>query len=354
MEASRHCQHAPSSATLTRGTACVSEPPYLTYSHYLRQRYGCVVYRVAVDAGFSCPNRKDGRSSGGCSYCAVDGSRAPYLNVRGAGIPGCSQAAEPGSRESLASQVQRGISFLSKRYAARSFILFFQAYSNTNAPVAHLARVYDTGLSLAPFLGLNVATRPDCLDEAKARLLASYRERGLDVWVELGLQSANDQTLRRIRRGHTSEDFRRAFDLLKDHGLKVGVHLIFGLPGEGWSEIMATVEFVAGLSPDGVKIHNLLTPRGTLLARELLMGEVTTPGPSRHLDYTLAAIERLPKETVIMRITCDALPSDVVSPRTFWPKAEFTARLAAEMNARGARHGRLFSPSRSPSRNPVP
>jgi len=329
----------------------VNEPPYLAYSHYLRRRYGCVVYRVAVDAGFSCPNRAEGRSSGGCSYCAAEGSRAPYLNVSGAGIPGCGQA--PGSRESLASQVQRGIAFLSKRYSAQAFILFFQAYSNTNAPVAHLARVYDIGLSLAPFRGLNVATRPDCLDEEKARLLASYRERGLEVWVELGLQTANDQTLRRIRRGHTSEDFRRAAALLKDHGLKVGVHLIFGLPGEDWSDIMTTVEFVAGLAADGVKIHNLLAPRGTLLAREHLMGEVTTPGPSRHLEYTIAALERLPKETVVMRVTCDALPADVVSPRTFWSKGEFTSRLGAEMRARGARQGRLFS-SGGPVAKPRP
>ena len=250
MEASRRCQHAPSSATLTRGTAFVSEPPYLTYSHYLRQRYGCVVYRVAVDAGFSCPNRKDGVLPGGCSYCAVDGSRAPYLNVRGAVIPGCAQAARPGEPGEPRLPGGKRNPFLSKRYAARAFILFFQAYSNTNAPgCPSCAGCTTTGLSLAPFLGLNVATRPDCLDEEKARLLASYRERGLDVWVELGLQSANDQTLRRIGRGHTSEDFRRAFDLLKDHGLKVGVHLIFGLPGEGWSEIMATMELVAGLAP---------------------------------------------------------------------------------------------------------
>ncbi|HUI68921.1 MAG TPA: TIGR01212 family radical SAM protein [Spirochaetia bacterium] len=324
------------------GTFLVAEPPYLSYSRYLRQRHGCTVYRVAVDAGFSCPNRNNGRSSSGCSYCAVEGSRAPYLHARGADVPGCDLAGiAPGSRESLSSQVSKGISFLSKRYSAEAFILFFQAYSNTNAPVAELERIYDTGLSLAPFCGLNVATRPDCLDEEKARLLASYRERGLEVWVELGLQTANDETLRRIRRGHTFRDFARAVEMSKQNGLKVGVHLIFGLPGESRDDIMSTVRLVSGLA-DGVKIHNLLIPRGTLLARELIAGEVTTPGPWRHLEYTLGAIERLPEETVIMRITCDALPADVLSPKTFWSKPDFTARLTAEMNARGARQGRLF------------
>jgi len=327
----------------------VVEPPYLSYSRYLRQRHGCSVYRVAVDAGFSCPNRKDGRSSTGCSYCAVEGSRAPYLDARGACVPGCdARGTTPGSKESLSIQVSRGISFLTKRYSAKAFILFFQPYSNTNAPVAELERIYETGLSLAPFCGLNVATRPDCLDEEKARLLASYRKRGLEVWVELGLQTANDETLRRIRRGHSFRDFVHAMDISKHNGLKVGVHLIFGLPGEDWDDIMRTAELVGALAPDGVKIHNLLIPRGTLLARELLAGEVTTPGPSRYLEYTLAAIERLPEETVIMRITCDALPADVVSPRAFWSKPDFTARLIAEMKARGARQGRLF-PAREAS-----
>jgi hypothetical protein len=321
----------------------VIELPYLTYSRYLRQRHGCTVYRVAVDAGFSCPNRKGGRISGGCSFCAADGSRAPYLNVRDR----CGQGARPAGRENLASQIQAGIAFLRKRYAAERFILFFQAYSNTNAPVAELARIYETGLSLAPFCGLNVATRPDCIDEEKAKLLASYCERGLEVWVELGLQTIHDKTLRLIRRGHTSRDFLRAFRVLKDLGLKIGVHLIFGLPGEDWSDIMGTVEFVARLAPNGVKIHNLLIPKDTLLARELLMGEVTAPGSQRHLEYTLSAIERLPTDTVIMRITSDALPTDLVSPRAFWSKAVFTSRLVTEMRARGASQGRLFSAPRN-------
>jgi hypothetical protein len=237
--------------------------------------------------------------------------------------------------------VSTGIAFLTRRYSAQAFILFFQAYSNTNAPTSELKRIYDEGLSLAAFCGLNVATRPDCIDEEKAILLASYCDRGLDVWVELGLQTANDETLRRIGRGHTALDFSRALTILKNHGLKVGVHLIFGLPGETWSDIKRTAKFVSALSVDGVKIHNLLIPRGTSLARQYLMGEVTAPAPERHLEYTLDAIERLPASTVIMRITCDALPKEVVSPSTFWPKGEFTSRLIGQMRARGARQGRL-------------
>ncbi|HVO37407.1 MAG TPA: TIGR01212 family radical SAM protein [Spirochaetia bacterium] len=321
----------------------MSEPPYLTYSRYLRQRHGCTVYRVAVDAGFCCPNRRGGRDASGCSYCSENGSRAPYLpsGLR-ADVCGLDAAGSCFDREGLNHQIRSAISFLSKRYSAEAFILFFQAYSNTNAPAERLAEVYDAGLAAASFRGISVATRPDCLDEDKARLLSSYLDRGLEVWVELGLQSACDRTLRRVGRGHTAEDFRRAHLLLKKRGIKVGVHLIFGLPGETFDDMMKTIAFVARLSPDGVKIHNLLVHRGSPLAREMLMGEVTAPAAARHLEYTLAAIERLPPETVIMRITCDALPPDIAAPRSFWSKGEFTSRLQSEMRARGARQGRLF------------
>ena len=304
----------------------MSEPPWRTYSLYLRERHGCTVYRVAVDAGFSCPNRAAGRSSRGCTYCAEDGARAPYL----------------GSRESLKNQVESALSFLRARYHAEAFILYFQAFSNTNAKVDALRRIYDSGLELASFRGLNVATRPDCVDKDKAALLASYKTRGLEVWVELGLQSACESTLRRIERGHSRDDFMRAYALLKEKGLKVAVHLIFGLPGEGFEPIMDTIHAVAQLDPDGVKIHNLHVPAGTVLATELAKGELTVPSPQRHLEYVIAALERLPAQTVIMRLTCDTPAERLVAPRDFWPKGKFTARLAAEMKARGALQGRLF------------
>ena len=287
----------------------MTQPPYLTYASYLQERHGCTVYRVAVDAGFCCPNRSGGRSSRGCTYCAEDGARAPYL----------------GSHEALESQVEEALAFLRSRYGAEAFILYFQAFSNTNAPVNELRRIYDSGLALAPFRGLNVATRPDCLDGEKADLLASYRDRGLEVWTEMGLQSADDLTLRRINRGHTAEDFLRAYRLLKARNLKVAVHLIFGLPGEGFPEILQTVDFVARLDPDGVKIHNLHIPKGTVLAEELEKGELTAPSAPRHLEYTIAAIERLPPRTVVMRITCDTPAQRLAAPRNFWAKGVFTA-----------------------------
>ncbi len=300
-----------------------AELPYLSHARYLRRLYGRSVYRVAVDGGFSCPHRAS-RSSPGCAYCA-EGARAPYLH----------------GAESLPEQVARGIRFMKHRYGADSFLLYFQAFSGTNASVERLKAAYDSALAPAPFLELVVSTRPDCVDEAKADLLASYRSRGLDVWVELGLQSANDRTLALINRGHTVSDFTRAFGLLRERGVKLAVHLIFGLPGEGAREVDATCRFVAALDPEGVKIHNLHIPCGTPLGRDFLKGELTAPGPEWHLERVVRAIAALPARTVIMRLTCDTAPGQLLSPRRFWDKRTFRERLTQEMLVRGLRQGSL-------------
>jgi len=322
----------------------VSPAPYLTYSRYLRQRHGCAVHRVAVDAGFTCPNRGDDRSRAGCAYCDPGGSRAPHLSRSQPGrLLRCAGFEEQElDAASLERQVRDSISFYKRSHGEGAFILYFQPYSNTNAPVAVLRRVYDVGLGLADFRGLNVATRPDCVDEEKADLLASYQGRGLEVWAELGLQSANDETLRRIGRGHTVDQFVRAFWILRDRGIRIAVHLIFGLPGEGRAEIDRTISMVAGLSADGVKIHNLHVPRGTPLARDYLKGEVTAPCAPRHLEYVIRAIEALPPHTVIMRLTCDTPSDELSAPRGFWPKETFLQRLNEEMRRRGACQGRRY------------
>jgi radical SAM protein (TIGR01212 family) len=325
----------------------VNEPPYLTYSRYLKERYGCRVFRVAVDAGFSCPNRGGDRSRAGCSYCDADGSRAPHVSRNGPRFPvGCDLGrGMPMDAGSLERQVRESISFYRRTHGDGGYILYFQAYSNTNAPVETLRRIYDAGLALAPFLGLNVATRPDCIDEEKADLLASYELRGLEVWVELGLQSAHDATLRRIGRGHSAADFVRAFEMLRRRHLKIAVHLIFGLPGEGRAEIVQTIRALALLRPDGVKIHNLHVPAGTLLAREYQKGEFVVSSPQRHIEYTIAAIERLPPGTVIMRLTCDTPAERLAAPRGFWRKEQFLSKLEKQMIVRGSWQGRLYGTS---------
>jgi len=309
--------------------------PLASYAEYLRAKYGAPAYRVAVDAGFSCPNRGPDRLRPGCLYCDEHGARAPYLGEPGRG--------EVGMEERLGEvrrQVGQAIPFLRRRYGAEHFLLYFQAFSGTHAPVAELARIYDAGLACGTFRELVVATRPDCVDVAKAELLGSYRQRGLEVWVELGLQSAGDATLRRIRRGHSVADFRQAFALLRAHAVKLAVHLIFGLPGEGLEEILDTVRFVAALEPEGVKIHNLHVPVGSPLATELRAGELAVPCASRHLDYVVRALELLPPRTLVMRLTCDTPRERLAAPLGFPPKAAFLRAVRGELARRGTWQGR--------------
>lgn len=306
------------------------EEAYRSHAGYLKEKYGAAAYRVAVDAGFGCPNRERGGT--GCRFCGETGSRAPYT-----------EASEKGGPADLRRQVERAIGFLRRRYGAEVFLLYFQAFSGTYAPVERLRSTFDAGLSCAPFRQLIVSTRPDCVDAEKAALLASYVTAERDVWVELGLQSAQDRTLSRIGRGHSVGDFDRAYRLLKARGVKVGIHLIFGLPGETSVDMEASMRFVASLRPDGVKIHNLHVVRDAALFLELQKGEVCAPGPEAHMEYLIRALELLPPETVILRLVCDTAADRLAAPRNFPPKAEFRRRLLLAMKRRGARQGRLFS-----------
>jgi radical SAM protein (TIGR01212 family) len=319
--------------------------PFLSYAVYLRQKYDQAVYRVSVDAGFSCPNRGANRSAPGCLYCDERGSRAPYLDYAGASSGQSAPGEGTGWRQDLRRQIDAGRRFLRDRYGAELYILYFQAFSGTYAPVDTLRTIYDFALGCAPFRELAVSTRPDCIDPSKAELLASYRKEDFDVWVELGLQSGNEESLRRINRGHTVEDFDKAFRICRGLDLKVTVHLIFGLPGEGIAEIRRTIDHVAGLKPEGVKIHNLHIPKGCPLYAEYLSGELSVPCADRHLEYIIQALERLPPDTVIMRLTCDTPEELLAAPRTFPAKVRFLSRLRKEMDRRGTWQGRLNADS---------
>jgi radical SAM protein (TIGR01212 family) len=318
------------------------------YSSWLQSRYGAKTYRVSVDAGFSCPNRGPDRTAGGCSFCGGSGSRAPWMHGRAtseasdqpwlhgrlvgeASGQRCIAGEGAAGREaSIAAQVSGGMEFLRRRYKARQFLLYFQAFSGTYAPVGELKSIYDYALSLGDFRQLIVATRPDCIDGEKAALLAGYQNPRREVWVELGLQSAKEETLGRVRRGHGLAEFQTAFRLLRGHGIKIAVHLVFGLPGEDTGDIEATLGYLAGLKPEGVKIHNLHVLRGAPLEEEFLAGELSLPCAARHLRYILRAREILPKETLFMRFTCDTPAGDLAYPRHFPGKGQFLRELRAK------------------------
>ncbi len=304
--------------------------PFRSYSEYLKGRYGKKVYRIGVDGGFSCPNRGPARSQPGCLYCDVSGARAPYLD----------------RVEDVKEQIGRSLPFLEKRYGADEFILYFQAYTSTLAGVEALERLYTEALAQAPFRELVVSTRPDCLPEKTMDLLASYRREGRDVWVELGLQSAREDTLERISRGHGTAEFEAAFRGLRARGIKVAVHLILGLPGEDWAAMEQSVRYTAAFKPEGVKLHNLHIPPGAPLAEEYRRGELAVVSSERHLEYAVRALELLPPETVILRLTCDTPRERGRVPGKMWGKAVFYQRIRDMMRQQNRYQGSCCGSSR--------
>lgn len=301
---------------------------FRTYSAYLKERYGKTVYRVGVDGGFSCPNREDGRNDHGCTFCGSFGARSAYLGD---------------SERIIEEQVTRSLAFLKRRYSAEEFILYFQAYSNTFGGVEELKKVYDHGLSLGNFIELVVSTRPDCINDKICELLVSYKKMGLDVWVEMGLQSVHNSSLDRINRGHTYEQFLEAYKLLKSWGLKVVVHLIFGLPDENYSDILDSVKKVSVLQPDGVKFHNLHIPTGTVMYEEYLRGELSFPSTERHIEYVADAIELMAPECVVMRVNTDTPGSRHDIPGYFWDKSIVYNKIVDILKKRDSYQGRLYN-----------
>lgn len=321
------------------------ESRYYTYKTYLMNTYGKSAYRIGVDGGFSCPNRNsDGL--GGCSYCDETGAVAVYHRHKEASearqpykgkLPGYEPPGNfrnktlPERKEQIKNQIMQAKKFLTSRYGAKLFMLYFQAFSGTYDQPAVLRDLYDFALNIMDFKELIVSTRPDCLDVEKISLLAEYHDRVEDVWVELGLQSGINTTLERINRGHTVEQFVAAFHLLRKSGIKISIHLILGLPGEKYEEISKTAELITKLHPEAVKIHNLHIPNHTQMLSEYSRGELLVPSTARHLSYTTWFLERIPEDIIIQRLTCDTPRHRLAAPRLFKKKGEFISQLGKMM-----------------------
>ena len=276
-----------------------SNKRYYTYDYYLRKTFGGKCAKIPLDGGFTCPNI-DGRCSvGGCIYCSGRGSgdfaELPTLSIR--------------------EQYERVRARLSSKWSVERTIPYFQAHSNTYAPVERLRQLYGEALSLEGVVGLNIATRADCLGDGVPELLAEIAEETA-LTVELGLQSSCDATAKLINRGHSYEDFCRGFELLRQASPRIGicVHIIFGLPGETDETMLRTVRDVAALHPDQVKIHLLHVLRGTKMAELFESGGYTPLEKERYVSLVADAIELLPEDTVIARLTGDGMSDDLLAP----------------------------------------
>lgn len=303
----------------------MNKPPYRTLSAFLKERFGQKVRKITLDAGLSCPHR-DADKKGGCIYCNDSGSGT------GAASKGLS----------LKGQIEAQMSLMAHRYRTRAFIAYFQSFSNTYASIDTLRQNFDTILPYPEIVGLAVGTRPDCIDDDSLSLIASYAHERL-IWMEYGLQSANDRTLKLINRGHDARAFARAAEVTHELGMRVCAHVIIGLPGEGPDDWLNTARFISDLPVTDVKIHLLYIIRGTPLER---MHEEGGFRPLTRDAYARAAatfIAHLRSDIVVQRITGDPHADELVEPKWALDKAAARDAVLKEMERSNLHQGCLYA-----------
>lgn len=299
---------------------------YYQFSEYLKNKFGKKVYKITLDAGFSCPNRDGTISSGGCIFCDDGGS---FSRAHSASL-------------SVEQQVQEGIHNLSTRFKAQKFMSYFQAYSNTYKPVEELKKIYDSSLCHPDIVGLSIGTRPDCVDEEKLDLIASYTEK-YETWLEYGLQSMHDKTLKIINRGHDFETFLKAYEQTKQRGIKVGVHVILGLPEETKEDMLQTIKTLADLGVDGVKFHCLCIFPNTKLFDMYEKEEIKLLEENEYIDIACDCLELLPSDTTIHRLGGNGLQAIKVAPKWLNKKFEILNRIDDELERRASWQGKHFN-----------
>lgn len=295
---------------------------YNNLSRFLKNKYNRKILKICIDGGFSCPNRDGVCGTGGCIYCGE----------RGAG-----EHIDP--TLSIKEQVESRLREVADKDCG--FIAYFQNFTNTYAPVSTLRERYDAALVSGRIVALAVGTRPDCINEEVADLLASYRDR-LDVWVELGLQTASDVTAEIIRRGYRSEVFLRAVEILHSRGIPVVAHMIIGLPGEGEREVDSTVDMINSAEVWGVKIHSIYVMEGTELAEMYRRGEYTPPEREEYVALAARSISRLSPNMILHRITGDCPDGMLVAPEWNRDKNRVIREINLALESRGLKQGSLY------------
>ena len=299
---------------------------YNRFSRLLRERFGTRVQKVSLDAGFGCPHRAGGRGTGGCIYCEVR-EFSPAL-------------ADP--TVPLEAQLRSGIEAQRRRYGARKFIAYFQAFSNTHGSVDELRSRYDVVRGFPEVVGISIGTRPDCIDPDRLDLIESYADDGYLVWIEYGLQSAVDRTLERINRGHTVAQFIEAVEMTRGRRIEICVHVILGLPGETAPEMLATAELLAGLPIHGIKFHNLHVVKGTRLAEEYEAGRYRPQELGEYVWVACDFLELLPAGVTVQRLATLAPPDSLIAPAWAADNRRIVEAIEAELDRRDSFQGIRF------------
>jgi len=296
---------------------------YRTFNEQLRERFGGKIFKVSLDAGFTCPNRDGTLGIGGCVYCSERGS-GDFAGDQRLSIP--DQFIEVKER-------------MKKKWPNAQYIAYFQAYTNTYATVKRLREVYEEALAEKNVVGLSISTRPDCLPEDVLDYLEELNQRTY-LWVELGLQSSHDRTMEWIGRGHDYAQFLKGLEQLRSRGIRVCAHIILGLPGETKAEMIETAQAVAKLPLEGIKIHLLHVLRGTPLAIIFQHEPFDLMTKEEYVSLVVDILEILPPEVVIHRLTGDSPPDDLIGPLWSRKKWEVLNAIDAELERRDSWQGK--------------
>jgi uncharacterized protein len=294
-----------------------------TFGRDLQQRYGERIHKLTLNNGFTCPNRDGSKGRGGCTFC----NNAAF-------------SAHPHHPPAIATQFAQGRAAVAQTTRARRFIAYFQAYTNTYAELAVLRQAYDEALSHHDMVGLAVGTRPDCVSETVLDLLGEYAARGYEVWLELGLQSAFDDTLARVNRGHGFAEYAHAARAARARGLLVCTHLIFGLPGETPAHARASVEQVVAVGVDGLKLHPLHVVKHTVLAQQWRAGDYQPWDSERYVETVFDVLEHTPAGIRIHRVTATAGPEILLAPSWCGQKWPIINRLCTLFQERSSYQGK--------------
>ena len=299
---------------------------YYKFSKYLKQRFGEKVWKISVDAGFSCPN-KDTNGEGGCIFCRLDS----FSHLQ--------------SQQSISvrEQIEAGLKTGRERFGINKFIVYFQASTNTFAPLGVLRELFFDAISYEGVVGLSISTRPDCLPSGVLALLEELSQKTA-LWVELGLQSIHDRTLQALKRGHSFADFEMAVDKLKKLPLRICTHIMLGLPGESREDVLQTAAVMAHCGTHEVKLHPLLVLEETPLAEMYRSDEFRALELDEYISLACDFIERMPPDLVMQRLTAEAPAEMLIAPRWALNKMKVLNGIERELERRGTRQGEKFIP----------
>ncbi len=297
---------------------------YLTMDHMLKERFGCKVMKISLNAGFTCPNIDGTLGTGGCSYCSG-----------GSGAFGGKPC------ESITEQFFSVREKINRKWSSGKYIPYFQAYTNTYGPIEKIRAMTTEALGLPDVCGISLSTRPDCISEETADYLKELSKKTY-LTVELGLQTVFDETARRINRCHTYADFLKGFEALRSRGINICVHLIEGLPGENAEMMLETAKTVGRLHPHGIKFHLLHILKGTRIADEYLAGKFDALTLEEYVDIICRCLEVIPTDVCIERLTGDGAPDELIAP--LWSLKKFVVlnEIDKEMRRRNTRQGKLL------------